>query len=194
MRRVRKILAWVLAAVVGLPALAVGAILCWFWWNTFTAAWHQRLTLTVDTPRGEVRGEVVYAVRLMLIPKILPDAGRGGYDLRGEALVMETAPGRWLFALLKGGGELNLGVAANGGPSDIVQASEEAAALVLALPKDQPQTVARGQYPLLVTFDDIADPKTVRRVDPDDMDATFGCDRGLTAAEAPWRAEGRTWA
>ena len=29
-------------------------------------------------------------------------------------------------------------------------------------------------YPLLVTFTDIADPKTVKRVDPDDLAATFG--------------------
>ncbi|MEP4423828.1 MAG: hypothetical protein ABJ354_20510, partial [Nitratireductor sp.] len=34
--------------------------------------------------------------------------------------------------------------------------------------------VAREAYPLLVTFTDIADPTTVRRVDPDDLAATFG--------------------
>ena len=34
--------------------------------------------------------------------------------------------------------------------------------------------VARDHYPMLVTFDDIAKPETVKQVDPDDLAATFG--------------------
>lgn len=34
--------------------------------------------------------------------------------------------------------------------------------------------LVRERYPLLVTFDDINDPKSIKRVDPDDLVATFG--------------------
>ena len=36
------------------------------------------------------------------------------------------------------------------------------------------RVLPRERYPLLVTFTDLADPTTVRRVDPDDLAATFG--------------------
>ena len=38
----------------------------------------------------------------------------------------------------------------------------------------QSRDVPRKHYPLLVTFDDINDPASVRRVDPGDLSATFG--------------------
>jgi hypothetical protein len=38
----------------------------------------------------------------------------------------------------------------------------------------QVRDVPRDKYPLLVTFTDIADPKTVTKVDPDNLAATFG--------------------
>ncbi|MFO1174759.1 MAG: hypothetical protein U1E48_06075 [Paracoccaceae bacterium] len=47
-------------------------------------------------------------------------------------------------------------------------------AAVKALPKDQPLTLTPDLYPLLVTFDDIHDPKSVRQVDPADLAAAFG--------------------
>ena len=37
-----------------------------------------------------------------------------------------------------------------------------------------PVPLPRANWPLMVTFDDLADPKTVRRVDPDNLAATFG--------------------
>ena len=35
------------------------------------------------------------------------------------------------------------------------------------------QVLTPKHYPLLVTFDDINDPASVKRVDPDDLDAAF---------------------
>lgn len=41
------------------------------------------------------------------------------------------------------------------------------------------RVVQPENYPLLVTFDDITKPETVKRVDPDDLAATFGAGYAL---------------
>ncbi|MEM7300848.1 MAG: hypothetical protein AAF468_07155 [Pseudomonadota bacterium] len=47
-------------------------------------------------------------------------------------------------------------------------------------------------YPVLVAFDDTSKPETIKRIDPDDLDATLGCPRDL-ASDHPWRAQGMSW-
>ena len=150
-----------LAAVAGCDALGFGS------WS-----WTQRLVLEVETPEGVKSGGSVIAVNAERGPKWLPGEGRGGMGTRvkGEAAVVEIAPGKYLFALIDGNDEAEL-------------------ALVLFFPDPAPNTferarqletlrgtrlVPRDRYPLLVTFDDIADPTTVRRVDPGNLAATFG--------------------
>ncbi len=101
------------------------------------------------------------------------------YDLTGEAVVVEVTPGRYLFALLKGAGttEYMGSVAAasiagregrviDGALFCEVQGRRDRAAGVIAVPE--------GQYPMLVTFGDIADPASVKLVDPADLAASFG--------------------
>lgn len=87
--------------------------------------------------------------------------------------------GRWLFALLKSAKGWQGEPGANFGytvavPQGFYASSVEAVAAIKALPKDQPVDLPPEAWPLMVTFDDIADPKTVRRVDPADLAATFG--------------------
>lgn len=41
-------------------------------------------------------------------------------------------------------------------------------------PGQPPVPLPRANWPLMVAFDDVADPRTVRRVDPDNLAATFG--------------------
>ena len=62
--------------------------------------------------------------------------------------------------------------------------------------RDDVRPLARERYPLLVTFGDIDDPASVKRVDPDDVDAALGLcpdGSGLRDEEAPWRALDLTW-
>lgn len=184
MRRLRAVLLGLLAIVVGLPLLAVGSSMAWFWLNTVHASWHQRMTLIIETPAGEVTGASVQealftGTRGELRHIMGVNGSTGGYGFRGEAAVVELAPGRYLFALLTGGegglGAPGLNLAALAGrPQRLYPATEAAVAAVKALPKDQPLTLTPDLYPLLVTFDDINDPKTVRQVDPDDLGAAFG--------------------
>ncbi|MEP6058755.1 MAG: hypothetical protein ABJ152_12225, partial [Nitratireductor sp.] len=135
--------------------------------------WRQKLVIEVETPSGIVSGGSLVAVEAGTSPKWAPGAGAGGLGarVRGEASFAEVAPGRFLFALL-GGGDW-----------------EREVALTLFFPEPAPspferaerletmretRVLPRNRYPLLVTFTDIADPTTVRRVDPDDLAATFG--------------------
>ena len=149
-------------------------------------SYNQRLTVVVGTPAGEVRGFAVTQVTKtdttggIFLP---PEARRVISKVVGEAVVVEVTPGRWLFALLDGR-EDGLGKAeylvypafaldkALG--SDGFRSYEAAMAKLRAQPLDTPGTIPPSDYPLMVTFDDIARPETVRRVDPTDLAASFG--------------------
>ncbi len=133
--------------------------------------WHQKLTVTVETPHGEVSGSSVQKVSWR-DEKFVPGqpGGRAVNSLRGEATVIDLGGGRFLFALLGGMDTL----------AQYVVLGPEAIRAPMAERGEQLEQVGRSgevpreRYPLMVTFDDIADPKTVRRVDPDDLAASFG--------------------
>ena len=147
--------------------------------------WNQKLTLIIETPKGEITGSVVQRIDWEGVSGFYAEMTQGSdgaktkMTVTGEALAIEVAPGRWLFALLKGDqgwkGEpgTNFGYAV-GVPNGHFARSIEAVADILALPKDAPVTLPREAWPMLVTFDDIANPESVNRVDPDDLSATFG--------------------
>lgn len=141
--------------------------------------------MTVETLAGEVSGSSVSAVSWR--KQWFRWDGMGwSYDLTGEAVVVEVAQGRYLFALLKGAGttEYMGSIAAasisgregrmiDAAPFAEVQGKRGRAAGVIAVPE--------AQYPMLVTFGDIADQASVRLVDPDDLAATFGPEVRLKA-------------
>lgn len=132
--------------------------------------WRQKLVLEVETPDGIVSGGSVVAVQAGTTPKWLPGEGAGGMGstTEGEASFVEIAPGRYLFALLGNERELALTTFF---PASAPNTFERAEHLeTLRATKELP----RERYPLLVTFTDISDPTTVRRVDPDNLAAAFG--------------------
>jgi hypothetical protein len=147
--------------------------------------WNQRLTLVIETPQGEVRGAVVQridwegtgAIGTALFSGVDPSSA--SVRVTGEALAVEVVPGRWLFALLKGGegwqGEpgLNAGFAI-AVPRGHFAKSAEGVREIVGFPKDRPVELPREAWPMLVTFDDITKPETVREVDPEDLAAVFG--------------------
>jgi hypothetical protein len=141
-------------------------------------SWHQKLTITVETPAGEVSGAAVSAVSWR--KHWIPTDGMGwDFDLTGEAVVVEVTPDRYLFALLGGPGTTAYmgsvaaasiagreGRVIDGDLFDEVRDKRDRAAGVITVPV--------YQYPLLVTFDDIADPASVKLVDAADLAASFG--------------------
>ncbi|WP_373502425.1 hypothetical protein [Aestuariivirga sp.] len=141
-------------------------------------SWRQKMTVTVETPAGEVSGASVSQVGWAK-HWIRTDGMGWDYDLTGEAVVVEVTPGRYLFALLKGAGttEYMGSVAAasiagresrviDGELFDEVRDRRDRAAGVIAVPA--------YQYPMLVTFGDISEPMSVELVDPDNLAASFG--------------------
>lgn len=64
--------------------------------------WYQKLTVTIQTPAVEVSGASVTAVKVDCLDGLLPDGGGVESRLTGEAVVVEIAPGRYLFVLLTG--------------------------------------------------------------------------------------------
>jgi hypothetical protein len=160
---------------------AIGAVVVALVWAVVSKdrySWRQKMTVTVETPAGEVSGSSVSEVSWRK-HWIQTDGVGWSYDLTGEAVVVEVAPGRFLFALLTGAGTTEyMGTVAaasitgregrviDGALFGEVQGRRGRAAGVITVPE--------VQYPMLVTFGDIAKPETVREVDPEDLSAVFG--------------------
>lgn len=166
-----------------------------------SASLRYRMTVEVDTPEGLKTGSSVIETTISDGPG-LGDASGINYTLKGEAIAVDLPGGRTLFALLRGveqgspsdyhaGLLLNLlgaGVPTippmprRYEPQEWVDAFREARRLkpMLVIPpkiERYPDRVKKGRdviLPLLVTFTDIRDPKTVIKVDPDDMAKSFG--------------------
>ncbi len=170
---------WVLVLVV------VGLVL-WFRASYPTYSWKQKLTLVVDTPEGVKTGASVVNIKIAYGSTFdLPTAGHLQTGLRGEATVVDLGDGRYLFALLTrfpGMARRVFGdqIVAEGGldrkkytSKDLIyEPSKTIFRTISGLRKSAPVPV--GAYPMLVTFDDITDPTTVRQVDSADLSATFG--------------------
>jgi hypothetical protein len=128
--------------------------------------WNEKLTVTVETPAGEVSGSAV--VRQVSHLGQMPMAANAvSYEITGEATVVEVAPGKYFFALLNGVEERAVRTFKPEGMTDPSQYFAAAQNALGAKP-------LRGPLPTLVTFEDINDPKTVKLVDPTNLASTFG--------------------
>lgn len=135
--------------------------------------WHQKLTVTVNTPTGEKSGSSVVGIQLWF-GRLPLSGGEWASKVSGEATVVEVAPGQYLFALLGDSrGQSSAELALQTFWDDLPHTpSEENWRTLSKLRATRP--VPLKEYPLLVTFADINDPKSARRVDPQDLAAAFG--------------------
>lgn len=169
MRRILTLVA--LAAAFVLIASNINGFMGFRWWS-----WHQKLTVEVLTPSGLKTASSVAEASWEMAPTWfkLGDSG-GGHGtglLKGEAVTLELAPNRYLFILLNGYsaetaiqlfGELKtFGRNEYSATLDRISSTRE----TIDLPHDK--------YPLLVTFENISDPGSVTRVNPANLEATFG--------------------
>ncbi len=139
-------------------------------------SWRQKLTLIVETPNGVVTASSVVGNFITVTdgPFVLPDASGATGQITGEAVVLEVSPGNYLFALLKG--EKHFGDAGQQAyyafDKDVVKKLRR-----IGLASFKPRAKAdlpQKAYPLLVTFTDINDPASVKKVDPNNLAASFG--------------------
>ena len=142
-------------------------------------SWHQKTIIEVETPHGLVSGGSVSEMRVSYfgwLEKKL-SASAMSYDQRGEASFVEVAPGRYLFALLQENQPtLTIAIFSAGAKEENRETAKQLESL------RESRDITQNQYiPMLVTFDDSNDPRSVKLVDPNDLTATFGAGFRLKA-------------
>jgi TAT (twin-arginine translocation) pathway signal sequence len=160
-------------------------------------SYRYRLTLEVDTPTGLKTGSSVIEVQTSVNGELsIPNPKSASRSYRGEAVAVEIAPRKTLFALLQGA-DTRMWAVVPPVPQSVIMASPDGDQYIrnktlideiLALkgvhaiehyraPANQwrkPETPNLDQWPMLVTFDDEKNPTSVKLVDPEDLAATFG--------------------
>jgi hypothetical protein len=136
-----------------------------------------RLTVEVETPEGLRTGSSVIQVASHVASEYALRPGALITQVTGEAVAVDLPDGKVLFALLtKPGSEEG----ANRYAFDALipkpwQGWEEYVRDVYALvERHDVGTLPPTAYPMLVTFGDIHDPKSVHQVDPSNLAASFG--------------------
>lgn len=162
----------------GIGALSIGMLAALASCGGLTPTTYRfRMTVEVATPQGTRSGSSVYEVRAYTTGEILPDANKRSWETRGEAVAVELPGGRTLFALMKTGAmhgdmaSLSMRALDPMFNNDIVESAER---ISRRQSIRSPAQVVSSDYPLLVTFVEITDPKSVVRVNPADLMATFG--------------------
>lgn len=148
-----------------------------------------RLTVDVETPDGPRSGSSVIEIRTTDKGRGFPGPEAGGVDqsIKGEAVPVEIAPGVTLFALLTQRGEeqwaaylmprLNRDRDKIEPLEDWLNALKrrtDPMVLPFMRPPRPPEKGDRRLWPMLVTFRNNADPRSVLEVDPNDAVATLG--------------------
>lgn len=153
-------------------------------------SWHQKLTVTVATPQGDVSGSAVTAVSLQFPGDTILAPGaayQGGYS--GEAVAVEVAPGKYLFALLDERLTtlaIKVFVSAKAAASPLKQDAKAVEAV------RERRELPPADYPLLVTFTDISDPKSVKQVKPGMLADIFGVGHSLKSITLEITDEAKT--
>lgn len=153
-----------------------------------TYEWNEKVTVEVETPDGLKTASSVQGIELIHTWAGLPEMKGASASLKGEAVVLEVLPGRYLFALLSSerdrskrfnlfyNNELDdlyrreLGLKAGEYKNRTVP---EKMALTLRT-KGRAMEMPTYYYPLLVTFKDINDPTSVQKISPGNLSAVFG--------------------
>ena len=140
-----------------------------------------RITLEVDTPSGIKTASSVWEARLHEALAAF-EHGKYQWDYSGEAIVLDLPEGT-LFGLLRSENEVQLPVAIMRDQIIATKASDWRKSWIKLAPRWKNEKLAfelpRSNYPMLVRFRDIKEPKSVEQVNPDDLAASFGPGIGL---------------
>lgn len=136
-----------------------------------------KMVVEVETPHGVKRGAAVREVTITSPPKI-PMLGedRGGVSVRGEAVSVDIAPGKTLFALVSGEGR-QYDFGGRGVSFLFRELAPNTPDIVVELWPVKPvirRPILENPMPALVMFKDLRDPMSLMRIDANDLAATFG--------------------
>lgn len=156
-------------------ALAVAVLLGWGRIYLARPEHKYRLTIEVQTPGGVRSASGVMAVHMGKDAGLLPEAG-GSIGMKGDALFVDLGDGRNLIVALAHG----VNASDYDGMSRLAMNAFAAAGRKVQF-RDVNQLSGKVQVygnliPTLVTFANVADPSTVRVLDPADIEAVFGSD------------------
>jgi hypothetical protein len=145
-----------------------------------------RLTLEADVDGKPATGSGVIEVSYGKKLRLLPNEAEFHIDVRGEAVALDLGQRGMLFALLKGGED------SRSGPDYIVLRAFNFPGGALPSPVEKGVSDVRKlsgrielplkNLPLLVRFRDINNPVTVEKVDPLNLESSFGPGVKLTRA------------
>jgi hypothetical protein len=182
--------------------LILGALFV-FGWMAWNAAFPRveiryRMTLEADVDGRPVRGSGVIEAGYSLQPRVSPEAGSLISGFRGEAVVLDLGARGMAFLLLRADRDpryapdsILLHAFGNGWFEAGAGRGEGFAWLRKLRGKAE---VPLAKLPLLVRFRDLSDPKTIERVEPINLEASFGPGVRLTRATIEITDEPVTWA
>ena len=163
-----------IVVVIGLAGLI-------YWLSFSTVSWHQKISIEVETPKGVVSASSV--TRVVKAEKggvLAPPEARGvSSKLTGEAVVANLGNGKYLFVLLGNGNSIAQKVfskEAGTKTQPFIKWPQWAKNIASA---SGAREISGPNRPLFVTFTDINDPKTVKRVSPYNLEASFGAGYSL---------------
>ncbi len=133
--------------------------------------WYYRITIEVETPEGIKTGSTVRRVvaRLNTL-KLFPQENDFVHHITGEAVVVDLGERGVLFALIDLESYLDI---YNAIPSDLPYKSIKHFRYYDALPSGT-HGILEKEKPTLVTFDNLEDPKTFKKLEYGELESTLG--------------------
>jgi hypothetical protein len=163
-----------------IQALTLGGVFALAGCDVVPSRYRARMTVEVETPQGLRSGSSVVEIRAGKALGLLPEEAKAQVELRGEAVAVELPGGETLFALLRstdGSQSLERVITAALDPTF----KGGAQGFLDTVPKlGRSEMLGRSAglrpdaYPLLVHFEDIRLPSTVKEVKWNSLPASFG--------------------
>ena len=145
--------------------------ICTLFYPTYT--WYEKITVTVATPEGDKSGYSIRKINHNFSPSILSNASGVVRSQRGEAVVVELGENKYLFALLGGGGGHAGSVYRKVFPDE--RAGQSSIKWYEhSLRGRGAIEIPRPSYPRLVHFEDINEPVSIKKVNPERFSDSFG--------------------
>ena len=158
----------------GITVLVLGVGLLGVWMYFFPSySWHQKMTVEVEVDGQVYSGSSVVEMTVDGIREPMQFANVARHlGLQGEATVVQLPGDHYLFALLTYDAYLTGKVFHDLVGGVVTQPEKGWASRIGDVQEVRP--IDHKDYPLLVTFTDVTDPKTVKKVDPENLAAIFG--------------------
>ena len=172
-----------LGLIVAIVICLVGTWYIFYPW----ASWRYKITVSVDTPEGLKTGSAVREVHAREQPQFM-EMPRLAVNVVGEAVAVDLGKRGVLFSLIDWN-DYRFVYESFPSPSQ----SEVLDFKYYAHLKNVKAVVPLYRAPMLVRFQDLNDPKTVERVDPNNLANSFGRDVFLKDITIEMTNEPVTW-